>query len=108
MSIAIPPNGTFPAPRLRVVSLAPDVFRARVLRGLPVLTAREWEVLNVLATGATNAQIARTVDLAEGTVRNVIARLTCKLGVADRTQAALLAFRCGLGETSAPRVDEPA
>jgi DNA-binding NarL/FixJ family response regulator len=61
------------------------------------LSAREFDVLRLLATGATNAQMARTLNLSEGTIRNAIARLTRKLGVADRTQAALLASRAGLG-----------
>jgi len=60
------------------------------------LTAREYEVLRLLATGATNAQIARALTLSEGTIRNAIARVTCKLGLADRTQAALLGYRAGV------------
>jgi DNA-binding NarL/FixJ family response regulator len=61
------------------------------------LTDRESEVLHLLAGGATNANIARALGLAEGTVRNVVARITVKLGVADRTQAALLAFHAAWG-----------
>ena len=67
------------------------------------LRPREWEVLNLLATGATNADIARRLQVAEGTIRNVVARLTVKLGVADRTQAALLALQEGLGEPDAKK-----
>ena len=62
----------------------------------PSLTAREFEVLRLLSSGATNVQMARNLELCEGTIRNVVARLTVKLGVADRTQAALLGFRSGL------------
>jgi DNA-binding NarL/FixJ family response regulator len=62
-----------------------------------VLRPREWDVLHLLAIGATNAEIADRLSLAEGTVRNVVARLTVKLGVVDRTQAALLASHAGLG-----------
>ena len=61
------------------------------------LRPREWQVLGLLATGATNAEIATALSLAQGTVRNVVAHLTVKLGVADRTQAALLGARAGLG-----------
>lgn len=60
------------------------------------LTPREYEILQLLATGATNAQMAQRLALSEGTIRNVVARVTCKLGVADRTQAALLGYRAGL------------
>src|SRR5689334_10136412 len=66
------------------------------------LSPREFGVLDLLATGATNAQMARVLGLSEGTVRNVIARLTVKLGVVDRTQAALVAFRAGLGQLTGP------
>jgi DNA-binding NarL/FixJ family response regulator len=62
------------------------------------LTERESEVLRLLAGGATNAEMGRTLDLAEGTIRNVVAHVTVKLGVADRTQAALVAFHAGLGD----------
>jgi DNA-binding NarL/FixJ family response regulator len=60
------------------------------------LTGREHDVLGLLATGATNAEIADALALSEGTIRNAIARVTCKLGVADRTQAALVGYRAGL------------
>lgn len=60
------------------------------------LSARELQILRLLATGATNAEMAHTLNLSEGTIRNAIARMTRKLGVADRTQAALLASRAGL------------
>jgi DNA-binding NarL/FixJ family response regulator len=61
------------------------------------LTPREFDVLRLLSTGATNAQMARVLTLSEGTIRNVIAHVTCKLGLADRTQAALFAYQAGLG-----------
>jgi DNA-binding NarL/FixJ family response regulator len=70
----------------------------RVVRSslFDTLTTREFDVMRLLSTGATNAQMANALDLSEGTVRNVVARVTCKLGVADRTQAALLGYRAGL------------
>jgi len=61
------------------------------------LNQGEYGVLELLATGATNAQIARLLDRSEGTIRNITAHLTVKLGVVDRTQAALMGFRAGLG-----------
>ena len=73
-------------------------LREGELPSLARLRPREWEVLNLLATGATNADMAKRLQVAEGTIRNVVARLTVKLGVADRTQAALLALQEGLGE----------
>ena len=72
-------------------------FASRETHRLARLRPREWEILNLLATGATNAEIASSLNLAEGTVRNMVANITMKLRVADRTQAALLAVREGLG-----------
>lgn len=53
------------------------------------LTGREREVLEQLATGATNAEIARRLGLSTKTVQNYVSRILDKLHVSDRTQAAL-------------------
>ena len=53
------------------------------------LTDRERDVLALLADGASNAQIARTLGLSLKTVQNYVSRILDKLQVADRTQAAL-------------------
>ena len=55
------------------------------------LTAREREVLDLLADGASNRQIARTLGLSLKTVQNHVSRILDKLQAADRTQAALRA-----------------
>jgi DNA-binding NarL/FixJ family response regulator len=60
------------------------------------LTRREQEVLELLARGYANKRIARELGIAEKTVKAHIGRVLAKLGVADRTQAALLAVREGL------------
>jgi two-component system, NarL family, response regulator LiaR len=60
------------------------------------LTEREVEVLRWLSRGLSNEDIARKLFLSEGTVRNHISSLVDKLGVADRTQAAILAIQHGL------------
>jgi len=57
------------------------------------LTEREQQVLALIAEGASNPQIARTLDLSLKTVQNYVSRILDKLQVADRTQAALLAAR---------------
>jgi NarL family two-component system response regulator LiaR len=61
------------------------------------LTEREVEVLTLLARGLSNEGIARKLFLSEGTVRNHVSSIVAKLGVADRTQAALIAVQHGLG-----------
>lgn len=63
------------------------------------LSERELEVLRLLATGLTNTEIAGKLFLSEGTVRNYVSAIFDKLGVADRTQAAILAIRHGLADS---------
>jgi DNA-binding NarL/FixJ family response regulator len=60
------------------------------------LSERETDVLQLMARGLTNADIARELYLSEGTVRNYTSALFTKLGVNDRTQAVLAALRYGL------------
>lgn len=61
------------------------------------LSDREREVLGLLAEGLSNAAIAKRLFLSEGTVRNYLTLVYQKLGVSDRTQAAVVAVRHGLG-----------
>jgi DNA-binding NarL/FixJ family response regulator len=56
-----------------------------------VLTPREIEVLRLIATGSTNREIAARMYLSEGTVKNHISRILGRLGLRDRTQAAVYA-----------------
>ncbi len=60
------------------------------------LSEREREILSLLAQGLNNADIATRLYLSEGTVRNYVSSIFGKLGVSDRTQAAVLAMRYGL------------
>jgi DNA-binding NarL/FixJ family response regulator len=60
------------------------------------LSEREQEILHLLALGANNRQIASQLFLAEGTVKNYVSTILAKLGVQDRTQAALRARELGL------------
>jgi DNA-binding NarL/FixJ family response regulator len=62
------------------------------------LSEREQDILRLLAQGQTNAEIAEHLFLTRGTVRNYISAILAKLGVEDRTQAALLAVNYGLVE----------
>ncbi len=59
-------------------------------------TERERDILTLLSQGLSNTEISEKLFLAEGTVRNYTSVLLKKLGVADRTQAAILAIRYGL------------
>jgi DNA-binding NarL/FixJ family response regulator len=60
------------------------------------LTEREREILTLVARGASNRQIAENLYLTEGTVKNHMSNILGKLGVRDRTQAALKAKELGL------------
>jgi DNA-binding NarL/FixJ family response regulator len=60
------------------------------------LTERELDVLRLLASGSSNSEIARRLFLSEGTIRNYLSTIFNKLGVADRTQAALIAIQAGI------------
>jgi len=60
------------------------------------LTSRETDVLRLIAQGCSNKAIARTLGITEGTVKGYVSQILAKLGVEDRTQAALHAVRKGL------------
>jgi DNA-binding NarL/FixJ family response regulator len=63
---------------------------------LEALTPREVEVLQYLAQGQTNPDIARTLSVSRGTVKVHVQHIIAKLGVSDRTQAAIRALDLGL------------
>ncbi|MFC0038608.1 response regulator transcription factor [Actinomadura rayongensis] len=63
----------------------------------PQLTDREREVLELIAQGRGNAEIAATLFLSQKTVRNHVSNIFVKLHVADRAQAIVLAREAGLG-----------
>lgn len=65
---------------------------------LKELNAREQDVLRLIGKGRNNSEIADTLHLSEGTVKNLVSRILSKLQVDDRTQAALLAVRSGVSE----------
>ncbi|MBL8063258.1 MAG: response regulator transcription factor [Anaerolineales bacterium] len=60
------------------------------------LTAREFDILHLIAGGKSNKEIALTLHLTEGTVKGYVSAIFDKLKVADRTQAALYAVEHGL------------
>ena len=83
--------------------LAPDVAGALLrsgtaapaVRGIGALTGREREVLEQIAQGRSNREIARLLQVSEKTVKTHVSNILMKLDLADRTQAALWAVRNG-------------
>jgi two-component system, NarL family, response regulator LiaR len=75
-----------------------EVSTPRAASPLEVLTPREKDVLLLLASGLGNKQIAGRLSISVGTVKGYVSDIFEKLGVGDRTQAALLAVRHGLVE----------
>ena len=69
------------------------------------LTERETEVLRLLAQGQANKQIARSLSIAEKTVKVHVSNILGKLGVQSRTQATLYAIRTGLVSANASGTD---
>jgi DNA-binding NarL/FixJ family response regulator len=60
------------------------------------LTERETEILRLMAGGYSNKEIANSLKVAEGTVKNHVSNILSKLGVRDRTRAVLKAFELGI------------
>lgn len=60
------------------------------------LTERETEILRLMASGYSNKEIANSLGVAEGTVKNHVSNILSKLGVRDRTRAVLKAFEIGI------------
>jgi DNA-binding NarL/FixJ family response regulator len=88
------------------VVLPPAVARTLVVANRrpavpePSLTAREREVLTLVAAGHTNQQIATRLSVSERTARTHVSNILAKLGLSSRTQAALWAERHGLTATT--------
>jgi DNA-binding NarL/FixJ family response regulator len=90
--------------------LAPEITRrlidhfvagshpARSAPELEQLTARELDVVQLLARGQTNAEIAATLFVSEGTAKTHVARILAKLDLRDRTQAVIYAYENGVVE----------
>ena len=89
-------NGVYQMMRSRM-GKAKDMTKEKPDTGM-TFSEREREMLRLVAQGYDNKEIAATLYLAEGTVRNQISRLLEKLSLKDRTQLAVYAVKNGLDE----------
>ena len=89
-----------PAIARRLMSFFSTPRPAASAEAFPELTAREREVLDLIARGRNNPEIGAQLSLSPKTVRNHISNIFAKLQVADRAQAIIRAREAGLGRNS--------
>jgi DNA-binding NarL/FixJ family response regulator len=85
-----------PAITKRVIRQFTRIPRPAPPRELSDLTERELEILRLIATGLSNAEISRTLFIGETTVKTHVTHILQKLGLRDRVQAVVLAYQAGL------------
>ncbi len=85
-----------PSVTRRLIERFTDAARPPQAPGLDELTARELEVLRLVARGLSNAEIANELVVSEHTTKTHVARVLMKLGLRNRVQAVVLAYEAGV------------
>jgi DNA-binding NarL/FixJ family response regulator len=88
-----------PAVTKRVIAEFTRIQRPEPPPGLDELTEREREIFDLIAGGRSNAEIAQELVISETTVKTHVTHVLQKLGLRDRVQAVVLAYRAGLVES---------
>jgi DNA-binding NarL/FixJ family response regulator len=83
----------------RVIERFTRTPRLEPPKGLDELTTREREILRLIATGLSNGEIGEELYISETTVKTHVTHIFQKLGLRDRVQAVVLAYKTGLFET---------
>ncbi|TDU90234.1 LuxR family two component transcriptional regulator [Kribbella voronezhensis] len=91
-----------PVTRRLIDRFADNQLDPSMVARLDVLTAREREVLVLVAKGNSNAEIAAALHLTEHTVKTHVSRMLTKTGLRDRVQAVILAYNTGLVSAGQP------
>jgi DNA-binding NarL/FixJ family response regulator len=91
-----------PAVTKRVIDKFARSRRPEPPKGLEELTARELEILRLIADGLSNAEIGEQLYIGETTVKTHVTHILQKLGLRDRVQAVVLAYQTGIFEADAP------
>jgi DNA-binding NarL/FixJ family response regulator len=89
----------------RSVGSAPHIIRPQAVP-FPELTEREREILEFIAQGLSNADIAERLKIAPKTISNHVSNIFNKLQVADRVQAVIMARKAGMGQTTGRAPEE--
>jgi DNA-binding NarL/FixJ family response regulator len=87
-----------PAITKRVISQFTRTARPELPKGLDELTAREREILRLIATGLSNAEIGAQLYISDTTVKTHVTHILQKLNLRDRVQAVVMAYQTGLFE----------
>jgi DNA-binding NarL/FixJ family response regulator len=90
-----------PAVTRQVISKFTRIPRSAPPKGADGLTEREREILRLIATGLSNAEIGQALYIGETTVKTHVTHILQKLGLRDRVQAVVLAYQTGLFDQAA-------